>query len=123
MKRYQAMSSTLAAIKNCSRYGSETWMNKHEIRLDDLMRDAPSGGGIDRGTKIAGSSTSEKLVFELGFHHMNLDGYYTEWTEHTVIVKGSLLSGTDLRITGRDRNEIKDYLYEVYECWLEEEVE
>ena len=123
MKRYQAISSALAAIKNCVIHKIETWLNKHEIRLDDLMTDAPSGGGIDSGTELAESSTSERLVFELGFHHMDLHGYYTEWTKHTVIVKGSLLFGTDLRITGRDKDDIKDYLGEVYHLWLDEEVE
>jgi hypothetical protein len=38
-------------------------------------------------------------------------------------VRPSLEYGIDIRITGRDRNDIKDYLGEVFELWLNEEID
>ena len=46
------------------------------------------------------------------FHHMNDGGFYDGWTEHSVVVTPSLVYGFDTRITGRDRNDIKNYIGE-----------
>jgi hypothetical protein len=51
---------------------------------------------------------------------MNDVGYYDGWTEHTVTVTGSLTSGYKMTISGRDRNDIKEYLYETFSAWLDE---
>ena len=100
----------------------QKWFNSHSYAIDELMKTAPSGAGIDCGTKIdLDRSTSEKLVFSLSYHHMNDAGYYDGWTEHTLIVRPSLQFGISLTISGRDRNEIKDYLHEVYHEWLKSE--
>lgn len=85
------------------------------------MSTAPSGSGIDAGTKLDDSSTKDKLVFAFGYHHMDEHGYYDGWTEHTAVVKPSMCFGYDLRITGRDRNGIKEYLASVFDHWLNEE--
>jgi hypothetical protein len=44
---------------------------------------------------------------------MNEGGMYDAWTEHTIRVRPSLSSGFTLTISGRDRNEIKEYLHEL----------
>ena len=45
---------------------------------------------------------------------MNEHGFYAGWTKHMVTVRPSLAFGLDVRIGGRDRNAIKDYLAEVF---------
>jgi len=75
----------------------------------------PSGSGIDSGTTLDfDKSSGSKLVFSTSYHHMTEDGMYDGWTEHVVTVKPSLMFGFDLAISGRDRNDIKEYLHEVY---------
>lgn len=113
---YRELSSLLAAIANCKKANNGEWLDKHTERALRLVSNhMPSGAGIDTGTKLdMDKSTPERLVFTFGYHHMNETGYYDGWTEHTLIVTPSLLSGIDLRITGRDRNQIKDYLHETY---------
>jgi hypothetical protein len=50
---------------------------------------------------------------------MNGDGYYDGWTDHTVIVTPTF-SGIDITVTGRDKNDIKNYIGEVfYDCLRE----
>lgn len=110
-----AMAMMLQAIDNCKASGNKEWEEKHKDRLDWLVRnEMPSGSGIDTGTKLDDESTPERLVFTCSFHHMDESGGYDGWTEHKVIVTASLVHGIFIRVTGRDRNDIKEYLHEVY---------
>ena len=43
---------------------------------------------------------------------------YDGWTNHTLTVRASLQFGIDLTISGRNRNQIKEYLYETFQCAL-----
>ena len=52
---------------------------------------------------------------------MNENGMYDGWTEHKIVITPDLLHGFNLSIGGRNRNEIKDYLHEVYSAALAEE--
>jgi len=141
---YKAIALALIAVANCEREinangptadtaanaarserlaSARAWRTKHRDWIARLVREhMPSGAGIDTGTKLDDSSTPDRLVFSFSFHHMNEHGSYDGWTEHTAIVKPSLAFGFDLKITGRDRNQIKDYLHETYHQALGAEV-
>jgi hypothetical protein len=122
---YAHMSSLIAAMANCKKANNQEWWEKHRDRLIVLTRARmPSGSGIDSGTMLdLDRSTPEKLVFTTAFHHMNNDGFYDGWTDHKVLVTPSLAHGFNLHITGRDRNQIKDYLYEVFSHDLHQEID
>lgn len=76
----------------------------------------PSGSGWDEGTKIdLVESSDRRLVFRGSFHHMNADGFYVGWTEHTIDVQASMATGFKIRVTGRRKNGITDYLYELFD--------
>lgn len=123
-KLYQQIASTLQAIENCRKSGNEEWQVKHEATINSLVDDyMPSGSGVDNGTKLDDSSTPNKLIFTTAFHHMNDGGMYDGWTEHSVIVTADLASGFELRVTGRDRNDIKDYLGELFHQVLDSDIE
>lgn len=112
---YREISSLISARENCRRANNGEWLDNHSNTIAELIsRFMPSGSGIDCGTKLDDCSTPERLVFNLSFHHMDENGFYDGWTEHQVIVKPSLQFGVDIRITGRDKNQIKEYLHEVY---------
>jgi hypothetical protein len=117
---YQVLATRVDAYRRCVERGNAEWEAKHAEAISKLMADtAPSGGGIDNGTEIdLDASTGEKLVFHAGFHHMDENGMYDGWTEHTVTVVPSLTSRFLLKIGGRDRNDIKEYLHEVFREWL-----
>lgn len=84
-------------------------------RIDELCDLLPHGSGIDAGVKFdSDNSKPDRLIFTFGFHHMDENGYYDGWTYHALIVTPCLQDGYKLRITGRDRNEIKDYLYSLF---------
>jgi hypothetical protein len=118
---YRRIASLLDARANCAKSGNTEWFAKHTEHIDDIMASAPSGSGIDNGTTLDyDASTPDKLVFHTAFHHMDDGGGYDGWTEHTITVRASLAFGIDVRISGRDRDGIKEYLGDTYHGWLTE---
>lgn len=89
-----------------------------EERIEELVRNTmPSGGGFDSGTTIdLDKSTPNKLVFHTSFHHMT-EGMYDGWTEHTVTVTPTF-QGVNIKVGGRDRDDIKDYIVELFDGLL-----
>jgi len=117
MKVYEALAQA------SERRDDEEWADIMMEKIDNIMKGAPSGAGIDSGTQfIPEKSSREKLVFAASFHHMNENGYYCGWTEHQVIVTQDLI-GLNVRVTGKNRDDIKEYLTEVYHYWLTKEVD
>lgn len=109
------ISNLLSAIANCEASGNTEWKLKHGETLAGLCREyLPSGSGIDNGTMLDEyGSSPDKLVFSAGFHHMNDAGMYDGWTQHLIIVTPTF-NGISVRITGRNRNDIKAYLTDIY---------
>lgn len=116
---YQAIATTLQAIRNCEESGNSEWLQTHNERLDNMVREhMPSGSGFDAGTTLDDDSKPERLVFATSYHHMDKHGGYSGWTEHKVIVTPSLQFGFNIRVTGRDRNATKDYIADVFNTVL-----
>ncbi len=115
-KLYSALAHLLCARQNCIERNNAEWPPKHEQSILELVKQyMPSGSGVDCGTKIdLDKSTPNKLVFHFSYHHMNSDGMYDGWTDHSAIVTPSLAFGFDLKITGQNRDDIKEYLYETF---------
>lgn len=114
MSYYAKISSLLTAIENCRKNGNHEWEVKHEETINTIIKEHfPSGGGFDAGTSLLPESNPEKLVFQADFHHMNDAGYYDGWTEHKVTVTASL-SGLHIKVSGRNKRDIKDYIGEVF---------
>ena len=123
MKLYEVIASTLTARQNCIKSGNAEWLEKHTATLRDLESFLPSGSGVDSGSRISeDESTGDKIVIDLGYHHMNDGGMYDGWTEHRVTVRPSLAFGIVLSIGGRNRNDIKECLHEITSNALSQEM-
>lgn len=115
MKLYQRIAQTLLAISNCERSGNTVWLEHHRETLASLCdKYLPSGSGFDAGCKLMPESTPNRLVFSAEFHHMDDGGFYDGWTEHQVIVSADLCFDYSLRVTGRDKRQIKDYIGDTF---------
>jgi len=114
----------IQARKNCIENKVEFWQNEHENTLAKIEQNfLPHGSGIDSGCKIDLLKSNEnKIVISFDFHHMNESGFYDGYTSHNLIVKPGF-DGLNLHITGKNRNYIKDYLYETFDFCLNEEIE
>lgn len=108
------IASLVDARRTCQARGNTEWYDKHGERLKALVDRLPSGAGWDLGTVLQEDlSGPRKLVFTGSYHHMNDGGYYDGWTEHTITVRPSFL-GLEITISGRDRNQIKEYLFDLF---------
>jgi len=127
MKRkvYQGIANKLQAIaylENKNSCLNKQFIDIHQDAIDEIMSTAPSGSGFDSGTELNREETRcNRLVFNTSFHHMNEYGMYSGWSEHSVIVTPDLTTDIDIRVTGRNRDEIKDYIAETFSQWLESE--
>ncbi len=124
-KAYKIIASTLQARNSCEKTGNDIWYEKHSDRLSEIVQYfAPSGSGFDNGTRLSlAASTPDRLLFTTSFHHMNDNGMYNGWSDHNVVVTASLANGFDLRVTGRDRNDIKDYIADAFHTFLDSMIE
>lgn len=126
-KVYRELASSIDARIRCNEKADDNsvmWCRRHTSYAEAIVKMfGPSGSGLDSGTQLdLSASTGEKLVFQTSFHHMNDVGSYDGWTEHTITVKASLIRDIDIKISGRDRNDIKDYLYDVFYWFLQETI-
>ena len=118
-KVYQALASAIQARLNCVKSANNEWYHKHTETIESIARDClPSGSGIDSGCSVdLDQSSGDTIVIDLSFHHMDDDGSYDGWTEHTATIEPTF-DGIDIRISGRNRNQIKEYLVETLEFAL-----
>jgi len=92
--------------------------------LSDIVDECfPHGSGIDNGNSIDfDKSSSDRIVINSSFHCMDENGFYCGWYDFSVTVKPSLQFRFDMKIQGRnsclDRNNLKEYIYEIYEYAL-----
>jgi hypothetical protein len=116
MDFYQRIASLLQARANCEKSGNAEWFAKHTETIEDLCsKHLPHGSGFDSGCKFdVDASTPNRLVFSADFHHMDDHGYYDGWTTHQVIVTPDLAHGYSMRVTGRDKHQIKDYIADTF---------
>ncbi len=122
---YQLIASSTQARLNCIKQEKITkqiheWTERHASNIESMVKNfMPSGSGIDNGIAFDfDKSHGEKLVFQFSFHHMDDNGMYSGWTDHTLTVTPSPAFGFELAISGRNRNDIKEYFYDLFQSAL-----
>jgi len=117
------ISGCIEMVKRATLNNSPIWKQSAQERLKHLEDCLPSGSGIDCGTKIdIEASTQNKIVLFVEYHHMNDGGFYDGWTAHTITITPTFHS-YEMKISGRNRNNIKDYLSDVYTCALSQAID
>ena len=112
-----------AGGQNSAHYGAMYLQHRH--RIEQLVKNhLPSGSGFDTGTTIdvETSYRRSRLVMDTAFHHHGEHGY-DGWTNHTVTAVPDLALTFWLKINGRNRNDIKGYISDVFSAALLEVVE
>lgn len=130
MKVYEYIAQELGRYARVKAAEKTPGGHQFQVKSDDIdkelcewvRKNMPRGSGIDCGTELdMDRSNPNKLVFIVSYHHMDEHGGYDGWTEHKIIVVPDLAFQFNLGITGRNRNDIKDYLHSVYAAALNEE--
>jgi hypothetical protein len=124
-KLYKHLSGILQAYQNCIKTNNKIWEDKHEQKLNELVKnEMPHGSGIDCGMELdLEKSNPNKLVFNFSFHFMDENGMYDGWIDYKLIVIPDLYNDFYTNITGRNKREIKDYLYEIFDYALRQEID
>ncbi len=125
MKLYKAIARAIGSRNRClsKSVGHEAILNwEEQIRkFNDML---PSGSGFDCGTKInLDESNSNKIVINTSFHHMDENGGYNGWTNHAITIRAELEMDFTLRVSGRDKNQIKEYIAETFNHDLMQDVD
>ena len=123
MKLYRKIARLFLDYRTQKAFGNDAWKEKRDT-INDLVREYfPSGSGFDNGTTFDfAASMPNKLVFRTSFHHMNQDGFYTNWTKHDIVLSPDFVYKYEIKITGRNQNEIKDYIHDSFWFVLDKEV-
>lgn len=121
---YRELAGAIEARKRCLELPvNQFGLDIHNATIKTCVDLLPSGSGWDKGTDIdLDASHANKIALFGAYHHMNENGFYDGWTEHTITVKPSLTSDFDLRISGPNRNDIKDYLYQTFDYALRADI-
>lgn len=107
--------AAIEAEKNCMKSGNTDWQVKWDDLIYKMCKLLPHGSGIDAGSQLLREEcTPVKIVIKADFHHMNEGGFYDGWTEHKIIITPEF-GGFHMKVTGRDRNMIKDYLHQTFD--------
>ena len=117
MPLYRLLANAIQSRLNCLKKDTVTeWESIWDDRIDQLVKNyLPSGSGFDAGTRVSlDHSTGEKLVLFTDYHHMEENGLYDGWTAHKITVRPSLSHGFTISISGRNKNDIKDYICDVF---------
>ena len=117
----QNIASACGARKRCAERDASAMVQRWDRLLKCMSEALPSGAGFDNGTRInVELSGDDVVVLETSFHHMNDQGSYIGWTDHTVTIQPSFNSVT-MQINKHNQNTIKDYIAEVFDHCLTQE--
>ena len=109
--------------KNCQwlKTVNENYRDVCESRLDKLEKELPSGSGIDCGCKLDREKSGDsKVIITFDYHYMNGDGYYDGWLSFKAVITPTLSGYQEIKITGRDKQGLKDMLFDTFSsCLLE----
>ena len=120
----QCLASSIQARLNCIQAKNTEWESRHKDTINRIVKNClPSGSGFDSGCTVdLDKSTGDKIIIHTSFHHMNDGGYYAGWTEHIVTVTPAF-TGIHISVSGRNYNDIKEYIAETFTYALDDEAE
>ena len=103
MKLYQKIARVVSQ-KNTS-------LNVIEKELALLQELLPIGNGIETGCVISLKSTKKRIVIDTINWHPN---YSDKLTKHQVVITPSFEGEINIRITGKNEDNIKEYLHDIF---------
>lgn len=104
---------SLTHTKESGRYAPEVvncWEDFHNAVKDTI----PTGSGI---TLNSVSCTEEKIFLNVSYQHYTEHGFADGTTDHTIKITPNFVFGVYTSVRGRDRNQIKPLLEDVFDTW------
>jgi hypothetical protein len=125
MKLYQRISQKFDAYLNCIKSNNKIWEDKHKYDIEELVKNnLPSGSGFDSGTHFDfDKSKNNKLIFNTSYHFMDENGMYDGWENYKIEITPDLSLAFNIKIIGKNKNDIKDYILDCFCHDLGKEIE
>ncbi len=89
-------------------------LDRWEVLIEKILCTLPSGGGF-AGTEVKEVS-SKKVILATEFYHVSQNGHREGVTSHRITFTPTLV-GTDIKVSGRNFNDVKSYIAEVFHNW------
>jgi len=128
-KVYEELANRILARNNCIENDNWEWEEKHSNVITYIVANyLPSGSGISEIEEID-ITTHDKITFKSSYHLMDGFGMYDGWLKFKVVVKPSLVFEIAIDVIGHfsqkggKYNYLKDYLAEVYDSHLQNEID
>jgi len=91
------------------------------VKLQELL---PIGNGSDMGCVISKKKSTEKrIVIYTAYWHPKDSFETSQWTHHEIVITPSFEGEIKIRVTGKNVDNIKEYLEEVFRKALMKEYE
>ena len=118
---YKQIANLCIAEKQCS----PDWKFKHRERLINYAQNnLPSGSGIDSGCILwIDDSGADKIIIKFSYHFMNENGMYDGWEDYELTLRPDFVNGFLMKITGKNRDDVKDYFYDTFDYALRQLVD
>ena len=91
-----------------------------EKQLSWLQELLPFGNGIEAVCVIPLKSTKKRIVIDTYYWHPD---YSDEWTIYKVVITPSFEGEINIRITGKNEDNVKEYLHDIFRQALMKEYE
>lgn len=114
----------LQARENCKKDATKLdWFNNHDFTLYQIERNyLPHGSGINSGCTIEREFKKDCVILHVPYHNMDENGYYCGWSDFKIVCKPEF-DGISLKIIGKDKYFVKDYLYDLFNNCLTEMID
>ncbi|MFY7937382.1 MAG: hypothetical protein ACOVOQ_08395 [Flavobacterium sp.] len=89
------------------------------IRLNPVIKD---GNRIEAGCVISLKSTKKRIVIDTLYWHTNDSDETSRCTAHQVVITPSFEDEINIRITGKNEDNVKEYLHNIFRESLMSEI-
>lgn len=98
------------AIRGCDTPDKDIARSSLDEVADIVKRCLPHGSGFDCGCSVPiERKWKNRIIINTDYHYMNDDGYYDGWYRFRIVVTPGF-SGIDVKVHGRDRDGLKEYV-------------
>lgn len=123
LRLYSAIARTcqwLHNLENAEDGAKATYLPIAERRLSSLEKLLPSGSGIYNTRIVSDKSSNSRVEINFMYQHMDENGYYSGVSGYRTVIKPCLSFDFAISIFGSNKNQEKDYFYDIFDDALNE---